>query len=477
MIKKASADKEIPTMKTTGIALLIGLALALPAFAEPGDYDPGRTVWNLFFPPPADNPVTPEQATGPYPLLVNPEGFDDGFEPGRYLEWQTIQLHPATGAVCGNGSPYKFFVNRAPNTSNMLIYMEGGGACWEFENCTGGSLLGARNPNGIPDDYMSLANPQASLASPFIFRLHPWSRSKVQDWTLVYVPYCTGDIYAGNRVAVYPNPDPNGEPLVWHHNGLRNVRAVVAWLKNHLERPVQLVSTGCSAGGTGSLTNYYHLRRDLEPDFGFMINDSGPIFPTAGRETLGPWWSTRLHTRIKESWGLDLAQEEGISPMELLAQELPGFTSENLGTINRGLAERFPNDRLGHTHFWQDFNYSRYSYEAFYDFIIDQPDPELRKRIIHGMWYADTINLVYAVLDVPNFGFYIPNFRDLNSSHCTTIIDFLNGDIQEVGLELDDFINSVLDGTGPVMQAAELEWEADFNKPLNWLYFLIEELL
>ena len=197
--------KEISTMKAARIALIIlGVAIALPAYAEPGDYERGRTLWNLLFPPPADNPVTPEQATDPFPLLVSPPGFDDGFEPGRYLEWQTIQLHPDTEAVCGNGSSYKFFVNRAPSTANMVIYMEGGGACWDYEGCVGGSLLGARNPNGIPDDYMSLTNPGARLASPFVFRLHPWSRNKVQDWTLVYIPYCTGDIYGGGGIHAGP---------------------------------------------------------------------------------------------------------------------------------------------------------------------------------------------------------------------------------------------------------------------------------
>ena len=464
-------------MKAASMALMLGVAIALPAHAEPGDYELGRIFWNLLFPPPADNPVTPEQATDTFPLLVNPAGFDDGFEPGRYLEWQTIQLHPETGAVCGNGSPYKFFVNRAPNTGNIVIYMEGGGACWDYEGCAGGSLLGARNPNGIPDDYMDLANPQASLVSPFVFRLHPWSRNKVQDWTLVYIPYCTGDIYAGDKIAVYQNPDPSGQPLIWHHNGLRNTRAVVAWLKNNLERPVQMLSTGCSAGGTGSLVNYYHLRRDMAPDLGFLINDSGPIFPTSGDPSSVPWWSIPLHTQIREAWGLDLVQAEGISPIGLLDQELTGFNPVNLGSISRGLSERFSNDRLGHTHFWQDFNFSRYSYETFYDFIADQPDPNLRELVIRYMWYMDTVTLMGALGDLPNFGYHIPFFRDLNDSHCSTIVDFLNGDIQEAGLELEDFINNVLDGTGPVMQAVELDWEADLDKPFNLIYFLINQLL
>src|SRR5690606_10528792 len=136
-----------------------------------------------------------------------------------------------------------------PNTSNMLIYMEGGGACWDYASCSGQTgVSGARNPDGIPDDYLALLNPGASLVSPLVFRDHPWSRVKTQNWNLVYVPYCTGDIYAGDRIAEYPNPD-GGPPLIWHHNGLRNVRAVLSWIRDNLQRPAQLLSSGCSAGG------------------------------------------------------------------------------------------------------------------------------------------------------------------------------------------------------------------------------------
>src|SRR5688572_17256483 len=96
--------------------LWLGVAAALAAaasgtHAEPGDYSTLQTARNLLFPPGPSHPVTPAERTGPFPLLSNPPGFDDGFEPGAYGVWQTIQLHPDTGTVCGNGSPYKFFVN------------------------------------------------------------------------------------------------------------------------------------------------------------------------------------------------------------------------------------------------------------------------------------------------------------------------------------------------------------------------------
>ena len=250
-----------------------------PLHAEEGDYGFLRTLFNLVHPPKADNPVTPAQREGAYPLLSNPIDFDDGFVPGDYGKWQTVHLAPETGATCGNGSPYKFFVNRAPNTRNTIVYMEGGGACWDFDSCSGkDGVRGARNPNGIPDDYMSLLNPGASLVTPFITRVSLFDSVKTQEWNMVYVPYCTGDVYSGDKVAVYEDPTGVEAPLVWHHNGLRNNRAVVAWLKDNLQRPTQMLSTGCSAGGAGTLTNYAVLRRDMAPSHAYMLDDSGPIF-------------------------------------------------------------------------------------------------------------------------------------------------------------------------------------------------------
>ena len=442
------------------------------AHAEAGDYSAWQVVVNLVSPPGADNPVTSAQMQGPYPLLPNPSGYGDGFSPGAYYQWQTIKLAPSTGAVCGNGSQYKFFVNRVPNTRNTIIYMEGGGACWDYPSCSGQTgIRGARNPNGVPDDYMSLLNPSSSLVSPFVVRAHPWTAVKTQNWNMIYVPYCTGDVYSGDKVAIYNDSAGQASPLIWHHNGIRNTRAVVAWLKNNLPRPTQMLSTGCSAGGIGSLNNYATLRRDMAPTYGFLINDSGPSFsaPVGGDPAQYP--SVPLHTYIRAAWGLDQG------PMAYLATVLPAFNANNFGTLYPALAAKLPTDRLGHTHFWQDLNYSSYSYERFFPEIANAPNQATKEALIHAKFRSDTERLKQTLDSLPTFGGYFPQFRALNESHCTTIVDFENGDIQERSLELHHFIDSVLDGSGPVLDASETSDQADRAKPPNLIYQLIESML
>lgn len=455
-------------------AALATAMLALPVQAEEGDYTWWQTLANIASPPKADNKVTAAQRTGLYPLLSNPSGFADGFSPGAYHQWQTIQLAPGTGAVCGNGSPYKFFVNRVPHTRNTIIYMEGGGACWDYASCTGqAGVRGARNPNGIPDDYMSLLNPGSSLVSPFVTRVSPFDEVKTQQWNMVYIPYCTGDIYSGDKVAVYNDPTGVKPPLVWHHNGIRNVRAVTSWLKDNLPRPTQMLSTGCSAGGAGSLTNYGPLRRDMAPTRGYLINDSGPVFdaPVGGDPAQYP--QIRLQTLIRSVWGLDA----GNGPLAYLASDLPGLDRSQLGTLFNALSSRYPNDRLGHTHFWKDLNYSSYSYERFYPEIQNAPDQATKETLIHARWGIDTGRLRNKLNTLGNFGGYFPQYRALNESHCTTVVDFKNGDIQTMSLELRHFIDSVLVGSGPVLDASEASDAADRAKPFNLLYWTIDQLL
>ncbi|WP_323847339.1 pectin acetylesterase-family hydrolase [Microbulbifer magnicolonia] len=466
--------------------------LASNVRAEPGDYGFWATLGNLISPREANAPVTPAQTQGMYPLSLDNPNFNDGFDPADYDNWQRVDVPASTGAMCGNGSPYKFFVHRVPDTSNTIFYFEGGGACWDYESCSGqAGIRGARNPNGIPDNYVqninlldfqNSANLATAAVSPLIYTHHPYNQFKTGEWNLVYVPYCTGDIYVGDKTEIYEDPTGQNADLVWHHNGLRNVQAVTSWVKNNLQKPKQMVAAGCSAGSIGALLNYSKLRGDMNVDYGYLIDDSGPLYraPLASSDSTR-YPSAPLHNEVLDSWttftpGGDPSAE---NPINMLASITPGFDNDELASLYAALSNKFPGDRLGITHFLADGNFSSYSYERFHEDIYSDPDAASRLKKLRQKWQYDTHNNLIPLLEqTSNWGYYFPMYRDFNESHCTTILDLEYGEIAEHGLVLRDFLNNIVNYRGgAVMRAYESDQVSDFENNHNWFYDLVGGLL
>ncbi|MBI2733657.1 MAG: hypothetical protein HYX44_10260 [Aquabacterium sp.] len=62
-------------------------------------------------------------------------------------------------------------------------------------------------------------------------------------------------------------------------------------------------------------------------------------------------------------------------------------------------------------------------------------------------------------------GYYIPNWRKFNKAHCATVLTFGGSSIAERGYQsLSVFLDNLLDGTGPVLRAEEL------NPPAQRVY-------
>lgn len=341
--------------------------------------------------------VTRASAAAAVLLLGCGDDLAPGAEPiqnpvrDAYGTW--IKVEPP-GVTCGDGSPYKMFVNYSNQSDNLVVVFEPGGACWDYDSCAGrNGIRGAANPNGIPDDHWEIA----PFISPFLSRFDDTNPSRT--WNMVYVPYCTGDVHTGLATVTYPGggADPD---LTFRHEGHAVVQEVVRWIDASFTHVPKLLATGCSAGGVGSLANYKFLREGVRAiEKGYLLNDSGPIFPSSG-------YSQPLHSMIRAAWSLDALQP-------LLP---PNFTFDDMGTINTAVADAFPGDRIATTFFRRDMNFSLYSYERFYGF---PPKEEILR-----MWDADT-QLLTAQYDTrDNLDYFIPYYRDINDSHCTTVLNF-----------------------------------------------------
>jgi hypothetical protein len=103
--------------------------------------------------------------------------------------WETVDA--PSDCMCADGSAFHFYVREASPTK-VLFYLEGGGACFSGDMCKPGS-----------GTYSETISPVSKLEdSPGIFDFaNP--ENPFADYSVVYVPYCTGDVHAGNITKDY----------------------------------------------------------------------------------------------------------------------------------------------------------------------------------------------------------------------------------------------------------------------------------
>jgi len=174
---------------------------------------------------------------------------------------------PFPDAICGDGSSTGLGVN--PGTgADLVVFFDGGGACWSYETCAAGLAM---DRSYGPDTFaVEVAN---SLPGSVLDRaaLPP----SLADATLVFVPYCTGDVHGGDAVQTYRNAI-TGATEQWHHVGHANVMRFLERLAATWPSPARLVVAGSSAGGFGALANYEAFRWYWPNAQGFLVDDSGP---------------------------------------------------------------------------------------------------------------------------------------------------------------------------------------------------------
>jgi hypothetical protein len=224
-----------------------------------------------------------------------------------------------------------------------------------------------------------------------------------------------------------------------------------------------LLLTGFSAGGVGSTATYAMVRDTLQPTGrASLVADSGPLFPAPRAGTAAQYPSLPLHNKIRSAWGLD-------EPGGMVAENggIAGFDTENLGSINAALAQRYPSDRFGFVVFGADYNYSDFSYAKFYPDIANAGSAELRKQRIHQRWHQDISQWLPVLATQPNIAWHVPYYRNFNDSHCLTIIDFSGTGIEEKKVAgLATFIDNTLD-RGTPMRNQETDQVSDLSRPVS----------
>ncbi|PCJ26628.1 MAG: hypothetical protein COA96_04730 [SAR86 cluster bacterium] len=166
--------------------------------------------------------------------LPSLSGLDSG--------WNTI----STEGVCSAGTPYQFYAKSSVASDNLLIFFNGGGACWFGQACDLGEQPNIHSPFADMDSN----NPALSGG---IFDLEN-GENPFADYNMVFIPYCTGDVHIGAGERIYTYENEMGEEVKYtaHHNGYENSMTVLNWVYENFSSLRSVVITGSSAGAIGS---------------------------------------------------------------------------------------------------------------------------------------------------------------------------------------------------------------------------------
>jgi hypothetical protein len=249
---------------------------------------------------------------------------------------------PNDGPVCFKGAPFKTIVHET-GSDNLMIYLQGGGACWR-DFCQATDMAGE------------------SVVKSGICDQDP-TKNVVGDWNIVYVPYCDGSVFSGDN----DTTGPDGTP--WKFHGLRNLSAAVDVGKKRFPAPKRILLAGSSAGGYGTIIGTGVVRLQY-PDTELMVfNDAGlglnnPDNPSMIEHIREDWKFDQFtpdsctecgaQSTALISWGLKhdstlkvsafSAYEDSIVGGVFLKMELPAFKTlllEETGKVHSAFPTRF----------------------------------------------------------------------------------------------------------------------------------------
>ena len=194
---------------------------------------------------------------------------------------------PIRGTTCGDGSVAGVGVNLQPGSQDLLVYMEGGGACWDANTCF---TLGTAIQIAVPYTEATFKSDLTMLEASGLFsRADPGS--PFAGASFVYVPYCTGDVHAGSVVQSY---DVGGQTRMVHHTGGLNAQVIVDTVHATLPSISRIWLAGSSAGGYGVTLNQ-HRYVAAWPDASVeILQDSAPFVDVMGGNY--PIW--------QQAWGI-----------------------------------------------------------------------------------------------------------------------------------------------------------------------------
>lgn len=273
------------------------------------------------------------------------------------------------GSQCADGTKSFFQVTLRPKAKHLLIYLSGGGACWDKTTCE----------KGYASRLTRVEEYQNWNSGKGIFNATAKNNPFASDYNVVTVPYCTGDVHAGDREANYGTARA---PYVIRHRGFQNVAKTLAKVKAMMPNPEKVVMLGCSAGGIGAYYHLANLAKTFPENHKYVISDAGTPFKP-------PYLYETNYKNIMDHWGVSAT----------LPAPLEGKPVKDFGAVVHSNTVRYPDLQFGFISAYRDIVMTFFSMSvgspsaqtAVKKIIVDVADNDIgRDAEFQKVFYTDS---------------------------------------------------------------------------------------
>jgi len=184
---------------------------------------------------------------------------------------------PRADTLCRDGSTTGIGVRLLSGARGVMIYLQGGGACYDAKSCEQNSRAPIAGENFGEAKFGKWV---ATLGNQGVFNTRNPS-NPVARWNHVYIPYCTGDLHGGAREDASVAGLDQLQQFVGHRNLKNDLKLLAPFFRS--SEDVALV--GASAGGVGVLLNYPQVVEAFGGRSVAALVDSAPIIPESAIKT------------------------------------------------------------------------------------------------------------------------------------------------------------------------------------------------
>jgi len=195
------------------------------------------------------------------------------------------------GTRCLDGSPSGYYIRNAStaaSANNWIIFMQGGGACFDQPSCTSRARTVLGSSTAWPTTYTDNSNLCSDdvVANPDFF-----------TWNHVFIPYCGGDVHTGQE-------NVKNQWGLYFAGHLTVAGTLDHLKKTHgLSAASKVLVSGSSAGGIGAFANADFIQLQLPSAVVKTSPQGGWFFPNVSRyDDFLVNKTTLLNGTVSELW-------------------------------------------------------------------------------------------------------------------------------------------------------------------------------